>query len=59
MRSILHIQSDTADARAEAVISVQGTLPELRVEVVDLRVAEPDYTALLERILAADAIAVW
>ena len=59
MRSILHIQSGTTDGRAETLIAAQRTLAELRVEVVDLRTGEPDYDALLDRIFAADSIAVW
>lgn len=59
MRSILHIQSDTTDARAEALIAAQRTLADLQVEVVDLRAGEPDYPALLDRIFAADSVAVW
>jgi hypothetical protein len=59
MRSIVHIQSDTTDARAEALIAAQRALAELRVGVVDLRTGEPDYDALLDRIFAADSVAVW
>ncbi len=59
MRAILHIKSDTADARAEAVIRGQIAQADLRLELVDLRVAEPDYDALLDKIFAADSVAVW
>jgi hypothetical protein len=59
MRTILHIQSDTTDARAEAVIDLQCRQPDLHVERFDLRVAHPDYAALLDRIFAADSVAVW
>jgi len=59
MRAILHIQSDTTDARAEAVIAAQRDLNDGRVEVVDLRTGNPDYDALLDRIFAADTVAVW
>lgn len=59
MRSILHIMSATANARAEAVITAQHVQSELRIEVVDLRGSEPDYGALLEKIFAADSVAVW
>lgn len=59
MRAILHIQSDTADARAEAVIAAQRGLNDGRVEVVDLRTGDPDYDVLLDRIFAADTVAVW
>jgi hypothetical protein len=59
MRSILHIQSDTTDARAEAAIAAQRALADVRVDVVDLRPGTPDYNALLDCIFAADAVAVW
>lgn len=59
MRTILHIQSDTTDARAEAVIDLQGRQPDVHLEKFDLRVADPDYAALLDRIFAADSVAVW
>jgi len=59
MRSILHLQSDTTDARAEAVIAAQRTLADVRIEVVDLRAGKFDYDALLDRIFAIDAVAVW
>ncbi len=59
MRTILHIQSDTTDARAEAVIDLQSRQPDVRVDKFDLRVADPDYSALLDHIFAADSVAVW
>lgn len=59
MRTILHIQSDTTDARAEAVIDLQSRQPDVRVELFDLRVADPNYSALLDSIFAADSVAVW
>ncbi len=59
MRSILHIMSATASAQAEAVIAAQRGQSDLRIEVVDLRGSEPDYGALLEKIFAAESVAVW
>ena len=59
MRTILHIQSDTTDARAEAVIDLQSRQPDVRLDKFDLRVADPDYSALLDRLFAADSVAVW
>ena len=59
MRVILHIKSDTADTRAEAVINHQLAQDELHVEIMDLGVDQPDYEALLDKIFAADSVAVW
>ena len=59
MRTMLHIKSATANAQAEVVIAAQHVQSELRIEVVDLRGSEPDYGALLEKIFAADSVAVW
>ncbi len=59
MRTVLNIKSDTADARAEAVIAAQRSQAHLQTDVVDLRTGEVDYHALLDKIFAADAVAVW
>jgi len=59
MRTVLHVKSDTADARAESVINHQLGLEHLNVEIVDLSVDQPDYETLLDKILAADSVAVW
>lgn len=59
MRTLLHIKSDTADARAEAIINHQLAQDDVEVEVVDLNVDQPDYAALLDKILAADSVSVW
>ncbi|MBI1178661.1 hypothetical protein GC207_14610 [bacterium] len=59
MRTLLHIKSDTADARAESVISQQLARDELAVEICDLNIDQPDYESLLDKILAADSVAVW
>lgn len=59
MRTLLHIKSDTADARAETVINQQLAQDKLAVEIVDLNVDQPDYELLLDKILAADSVAVW
>ena len=59
MRAILHILSQTQDAVAQKIIASQSQDPENKVEVVELTEHEPDYKALLERIFAADSVAVW
>lgn len=59
MRTILHIKSDTADALAEQVIAAHVADEDIREEIVDLNVDQPDYAALVDKIFAADAVAVW
>jgi len=59
MRTVLHILTKPADTFAGEIISRQTSQPDVRVEVVDLAQPTPDYLALLEKIFAADAVAVW
>lgn len=59
MRTILHIKSDAADALAERVIAVHMASEDIREEIVDLNVDQPDYSGLVEKIMAADVVAVW
>jgi hypothetical protein len=59
MRTLLHIKSDTADARAETVINQQLAREDFHVEIVDLNVDQPDYETLFEKIFTADSVAVW
>ncbi|HAV62628.1 MAG TPA: hypothetical protein DCY13_09710 [Verrucomicrobiales bacterium] len=59
MHTILHIKSDTADVLAERIIAVHMADESIREEIVDLNVDQPDYAGLLEKIFAADAVAVW
>ena len=59
MRTVLHIKAATTDALAEAVISAHLNDPSLRVEIVDLKVDEPDYQIALEGVFTADSVAVW
>ncbi len=44
---------------ARGVIEEQKKRAETTVEVVDLTRPDPDYEALVERIFAADSLAVW
>jgi hypothetical protein len=59
MRSVLQIKSATAGARSEAVIRELQKRDDLKVEVIDLNAGTPNYEQLLDRIFAADAVAVW
>ena len=59
MRAILHILTQPRDSLASQVIAGQQEQPDLRVTVVDLAAAEPDYSKLLEEIFSADSIEVW
>ena len=59
MRTVLHIISRQEETFARQLIARQKEQHELKVEVVDLTQPEPDYTAVLEKIFAADSIAVW
>jgi len=59
MRTILHILTRDEDALAQELITQQRTLPETKVEVVELTTPAPDYDALLEKIFAADSVEVW
>ena len=59
MRVVLHILTRPDDALAAAVRTHQSGQPEVRVEVVDLTVPDPDYAAVLEQIFTSDSIEVW
>lgn len=59
MRTALHIMTKENDAGAEKVISRQRGQSELKVETVTLVDRQPDYQSLLEKVFAADSVAVW
>jgi hypothetical protein len=59
MRKVLHILTKETDADADEVISRQRTLLDCKQETVNLAFDQPDYTNLLEKIFAADSVAVW
>ena len=59
MRKVLHILTKENDADAGEVISRQCTLPDCKLETVNLAFDQPDYTGLLEKIFDADSVAVW
>ena len=57
---MLHILTKPADALVAAMIDPAATAAVgTRIEVFDLTVPEPDYSALVERVFAADAVATW
>ena len=59
MTTALHILTKADDALAVEMIARQRSEAGQTVEVVDLTVDSPDYANLLERIFAADSVAVW
>ena len=60
MGTTLHILTRPDDALPREIIACQREQkpPEV-VEVFDLTVPEPDYSTLLEKVFAADSVAVW
>jgi len=58
MRTILHILTRAEDEVTRQLIERQRALPETAVEVVSLSNPSPDYEQLVEKIFAADSIAV-
>ena len=59
MKRALHILTRENDTVASEVISRQREQAGVKVEVMDLTQADPDYAALLELIFAADSVEVW
>jgi hypothetical protein len=59
MATALHILTKPDDALAVDIIARQRTQAGQKVDVADLTVDSPDYTNLLERIFAANSVAVW
>jgi len=59
VKKALHILTRQDDAVADEVINRQRAQPECEIELVDLRTDDPDYAGLLEKIFAADSVAVW
>jgi hypothetical protein len=59
MRSILHILAQPNDALARELVARQKSVAGNKVEIVDLRLPEPDYKDLLEKIFAAESIECW
>ena len=59
MTRLLHIVTHADDTLSREVIARQQQAGENQVEVVDLTSGKPDYNALVEKIFAADSVAVW
>jgi hypothetical protein len=59
MPTVLHILTQSQDALPQSFLAAQQASDLVRVEVVDLTQPDPDYDNLLERIFAADSVAVW
>ncbi|MGE3308822.1 MAG: hypothetical protein AB7O66_02545 [Limisphaerales bacterium] len=58
MRQILVILVRPPDLLQDHLISTQRSLPDSRVDVVDLTTGAPDYSGLLESIFASDSVQV-
>ena len=58
MRTILHILPRPEDELTREIIAKQRAMAETKVEVVDLVTEAPDYDGLLEKIFAAESVAV-
>jgi hypothetical protein len=59
MRQLLHIVTKPNDALAGMMLENEQSLPNTKVDMVDLTNAKPDYKQLVEKIFAADSIQVW
>jgi hypothetical protein len=59
MRKTLHILTQVDEPLARRVISAQQARPDCEVETVDLGRGNPDYRGLLDKVFAADSVAVW
>ncbi len=59
MRKILHVLTRENDSVACELISRQRAQPDCELETVDLTTGQPDYEDLLQRVFAADSVAVW
>ena len=59
MKRILHILTRENDPTAAEVISQQRAQAEWEIAIVDLNESNPDYASLLEKVFAADSVAVW
>jgi hypothetical protein len=58
MRTVLHILTRPGDEVTRQLIEQQRLLPETAVEVISLSSPSPDYEQLVEKIFAANTIAV-
>ena len=59
MTRVLHILTQPEDELARLVLQGQAASQDLKIATVDLRLPNPDYDALLEKVFDADSIQVW
>ena len=59
MRQLLHIVTKPNDNLARKMLENEQSLPDTKVDVVDLTQRNPDYNQLVEKIFSADSIHVW
>lgn len=59
MRQLLHIVTKPNDDLASSMVESERSLPNTKVEVVDLTKPDPDYNQLVQKIFTADSIQVW
>jgi len=59
MRRVLHILTRPDDVLARELMARQEKMAGTKTEVVDLTLPQPDYTALLEKIFAAESVESW
>lgn len=59
MRKVLLILTQSLDPLNDIITGIEPTLPDLRSEIIDLTVEQPDYHRLLTAIFAADSVQVW
>jgi hypothetical protein len=59
MRHLLHIVTKPNDVIADLMLKNEQSLPNAKVDVVDLTKKNPAYNELVEKIFTADSIQVW
>lgn len=59
MPSQLHILTRPADELVTTVLAAERDRAAISVEVVDLTRPDPDYSALVDKVFAADSVVTW
>jgi hypothetical protein len=59
MKLLLHVLTRPGDPLPLGIVKAQQQSATETVEVVDLTLPEPNYSALVDKIFAADSVAVW
>ena len=59
MQKILHVLTRENDPLAKEIMAQERALPNCVVELADLTTGRPDYADLLQKIFAAESVAVW